>query len=147
MPAASGRKVPGKKGCFRIAEGGNTENFNPQTGKLLLECVVDDPGEYEVRLYTSRHWRRSFTEGTKVSLKVGDEKQFKACLLSKDEELVNVRQNSYPETWSYIGTVAFEKVGNKILELSIDTIGTYSRLGFSVKIFRMKAKIMFASCG
>ena len=130
MPAASGRKVPGKKGCFRIAEGGNTENFNPQTGKLLLECVVDDPGEYEVRLYTSRHWRRSFTEGTKVSLKVGDEKQFKACLLSKDEELVNVRQNSYPETWSYIGTVAFEKVGNKILELSIDTIGTYSRLGF-----------------
>ena len=71
MPAASGRKVPGKKGCFRIAEGGNTENFNPQTGKLLLECVVDDPGEYEVRLYTSRHWRRSFTEGTKVSLKVG----------------------------------------------------------------------------
>ena len=83
-----------------------------------------------MRLYTSRLWRRSFTEGTKVSLKVGDEKQFKACLLSKDEELVNVRQNSYPETWSYIGTVAFEKVGNKILELSIDTIGTYSRLGF-----------------
>lgn len=130
MPAASGRRIPGKKGCFRIAEGGNTENFNSETGKLLLECVIDEPGEYDVRLYTSRHWRRSFTEGTKVSLKIGDEKQLKACLLRKDEELVNVRQNSYPETWSYIGTVTFEGVGNRTLELSIDTIGTYSRLGF-----------------
>lgn len=130
IPAATGKSIPGEKGCLKIAEGGNTENFNPLTGKLLLECGVDEPGEYEVRLYLSRHWRRSFAEGTRISLKVGIEKVFKNCLLRKDGELANVRQNSYPETWSRIGTVTFEKAGIKQLELSVNAIGTFRRLGF-----------------
>lgn len=130
IPVASGKSIPGEKGCLKIAEGGNTENFNPLTGKLLLECRVDEPGEYDVRLYLSRHWRRSFAEGTRISLKVGGEKEFKDCLLRKDGEFVNVRQNSYPETWSQIGTVIFERTGTKQLVLSVDAIGTFRRLGF-----------------
>ena len=130
IPASSGKRIPGIQGNIRIAEGGNTENFNPKTGKLVLECMVDEPGEYDIKLYLSRHWRRSFAEGTRISLKVGEEKQFNNCLLKKDGELANVRQNSYPETWSDIGTVIFTQPGIKKLELSVDTIGTFRRLGF-----------------
>ena len=130
MPAASGKRIPGVEGCFTIAEGGCTYNFHPGTGTLQLECEIDEPGEYEVRLYTSRHWRRSFAEGTKVTLRVEDEALCEACLLQKDEELANVRQHSYPETWSLLGTVRFEKAGRKTVELSVDSVGTYRRLGF-----------------
>lgn len=72
IPAASGTVKAGQKGKITFAEGGTTENFNPQTGSLLLECEIDIPGEYEVKLYTSRHWRKSFAEGTFVTLKTGN---------------------------------------------------------------------------
>ena len=129
IPAASGTVKAGSKGKITFAEGGTTENFNPQTGSLLLKCEVDTPGEYEVKLYTSRHWRKSFAEGTYITLKIG-KNVFKNRLLTKDGELANVRQNSYPETWSNIGTVTFKKKGTQYLELSIDKIGTFTRLGF-----------------
>lgn len=128
IPAASAIVKAGKEGKISFAEGGTTENFNPQTGSLLLECDVDAPGEYEVKLFISRHWRQSFTEGTYVTLKIGD-KIFDNCLLKKDGELANVRQNSYPETWSDIGTVTFDRKGIQKLELSVDKIGTFTRLG------------------
>ena len=77
----------------------------------------------------SRHWRKSFAEGTFVTLKIGDN-ILGNRLLKKDGELANVRQNSYPETWSTIGTVTFKKKGTQNMELSIDKIGTFTRLGF-----------------
>ena len=128
IPAASGTVKAGQKGKITFAKGGTTENFNPQTGSLLLECEIDIPGEYEVKLYTSRHWRKSFAEGTFVTLKTGDN-ILSNRLLKKDGELANVRQNSYPETWSTIGTVTFPKEGTQKIELSIDKIGTFTRLG------------------
>ena len=124
IPAASGTVKAGPKGKTTFSEGGTTENFNPQTGSLLLKCE-----EYEVKLYTSRHWRKSFAEGTFVTLKIGDN-ILGNRLLKKDGELANVRQNSYPETWSTIGTVTFKKKGTQNMELSIDKIGTFTRLGF-----------------
>ena len=50
--------------------------------------------------------------------------------MKKDGEIANVRQNSYPETWSDIGTVSFDKKGVKTIELSVNSTGTFSRLGF-----------------
>lgn len=70
------------------------------TGKLQLKCVIDEPGTYKVRVFTSRHWRRSFAEGARITLKVDDNTPFNSVLMKKDGELSNVRQNSYPETWS-----------------------------------------------
>ena len=43
IPAASGTVKAGQKGKITFAEGGTTENFNPQTGSLLLECEIDIP--------------------------------------------------------------------------------------------------------
>ena len=63
IPVANGKIIPGKEGSLTIAEGGNTQNFHAGTGKLQLKCVIDEPGTYKVRVFTSRHWRRSFAEG------------------------------------------------------------------------------------
>lgn len=130
IPAASGTIVPGEKGRLRIANGGNTEDFNPGTGKLVLTCEVDEPGTYDIDLYTSRHWRRSFAEGTEMTLKFDSGEVFASCPLGLDEELENVRKNSYPETRSRIGTVVFDRPGTKRMELSVDRLGRYRRLGF-----------------
>ena len=91
---------------------------------------MDEPGTYKVRVFTSRHWRRSFAEGARITLKVDDNTPFNSVLMKKDGELSNVRQNSYPETWSDIGTVHFKQKGTKGLELSVNATGTFSRLGF-----------------
>lgn len=130
IPAASGTIVPGEKGRLRIANGGNTEDFNPGTGKLVLTCEVDEPGTYDIDLYTSRHWRRSFAEGTEMTLKFDSGEVFASCPLGLDEELENVRKNSYPEIRSRIGTVVFDRPGTKRMELSVDRLGRYRRLGF-----------------
>lgn len=129
IPVANGQIIPGKKGSLSIAEGGNTQNFNAGTGSLLLKCEIDEPGNYKVRVFTSRHWRRTFAQGTKITLKVGDT-LFGSVTMKKDGELANVRQNSYPETWSDIGTVTFKQKGTKDLELAVDATGTFNRLGF-----------------
>lgn len=63
-------------------------------------------------------------------MKVDDNTPFNSVLMKKDGELSNVRQNSYPETWSDIGTVHFKQKGTKGLELSVNATGTFSRLGF-----------------
>lgn len=129
LPVATGRIIPGKKGVLSIAEGGNTQNFNSETGKLKLKCEIDEPGDYLIRIFTSRHWRRSFAKGARISLEV-DGRSFKNVEMKKDGEIANVRQNSYPETWSDIGTVSFDKKGVKTIELSVNSTGTFSRLGF-----------------
>lgn len=129
LPASSGKVIPGKAGMISFAEGGNTENFNPQTGALDLECVVDVPGVYDINLVMSRHWRRSFAKGTYVTLTV-DGQKFDSCLLEEDGMIKNVRSNSYPETWSKVASVEFKDKGVKRITLSVDKIGTYSRLGF-----------------
>lgn len=129
IPVANGVIVPGEEGSLVIAEGGNTQNFNPGTGSLRLECEVTDPGSYQVRVFTSRHWRRSFADGARITLKIGDT-VFSDVPLRKDGELENVRQNSYPETWSDLGTVTFTDCGTKELELSVNETGRFSRLGF-----------------
>ena len=112
-----------------IAEGGNTENFNAGTGKLRMKFEVDSLGEYTVRVFTSRHWRKSFAEGAQITLKIGDT-LFDSVVLKKSGELDNVRKNSYPESWSDIGTVTFNKEGTQEVELSVNKTGTFSRLGF-----------------
>lgn len=129
IPVASGKLIPGKQGCLSIAEGRNTQNFNSGTGKLQLKCEVDEPGTYNVRVYTSRHWRRTFAQGASITLKIEDT-LFDSVVMQKDGELANVRQNSYPETWSDIGTVLFKQKGTKALELGVNATGTFSRLGF-----------------
>ena len=129
IPVASGKIIPGAKGALGIAEGGNTLNFNRETGKLYLKCEVEQPGEYLVRVYTSRHWRRSFAEGARVTLEL-DGHSFRNVLMKKDGEIANVRQHSYPETWSDLGTVFFREGGIKKLELSVEDTGKFSRLGF-----------------
>lgn len=123
----NGTTSQGKEGCLTIAIGGYTDNFNERTGKLSLSCEIEQPGQYEVRLYSSRHHSRSFTEGTYVSLNV-DGKDFNHCLLKKNEELANTRQKSYPEVWSRIGYIDFNKTGTKKLQLSIDQLGTSKQL-------------------
>lgn len=130
IPVASGTVVPGPEGRLTIASGGNTENFNSRTGRLLLTCEVDEPGVYDIDLYLSRHWRRTFAEDTRVTLEVDGCGTFAGCLLTADEELDNVRRNSYPETRSRIGDVTFETPGTKRLTLSVDTIGLHRSLGF-----------------
>ena len=50
--------------------------------------------------------------------------------MKKDGEIANVRQHSYPETWSDLGTVFFREGGIKKLELSVEDTGKFSRLGF-----------------
>ena len=130
IPVANGKIIPGKEGSLSIAEGGNTQNFHAGTGKLQLKCEIDEPGVYKVRIFTSRHWRRTFAEGAKITLKVDDNPSFNSVLMQKDGELANVRQNSYPETWSDVGTVNFRQKGTKELELAVNSTGTFSRLGF-----------------
>ena len=129
IPVASGQIIPGTEGVLSIAEGGNTQNFHAGTGKIRMKFEVDSPGTYTVRVFTSRHWRRSFAEGAQITLKVGGT-LFESVVLKKDGELANVRQNSYPESWSDIGTVAFDKEGTREAELSVNKTGTFSRLGF-----------------
>jgi len=128
VPAAGGKIVPGEKDGLRFSIGGVTENFNPSSGKLVMHCMVEQPGTFQVKLYTNRHWRRTFAEGSKVTLRVGDT-TFHRVTLHKDRELVNVRQHSYPEVCSEIGKVTFTRPGRQTIELSVDTIGTYHRLG------------------
>ena len=93
-----------------------------------MKCEVDSPGTYLVRVFTSRHWRKSFAEGANITLKVGN-RLFESVTLQKDGELANVRQHSYPETWSDIGTVAFEQEITVKLELSVNDTITFNRLG------------------
>ena len=47
-----------------------------KTGALKLGFIVEEPGEYIVRVHTNRHWRRSFAKGMRVTLKVVDNKEF-----------------------------------------------------------------------
>ena len=94
-----------------------------------MKFEVDSPGKYTVRVFTSRHWRRSFAEGAQITLKVGDT-LFDSVVLKKNGELENVRQNSYPESWSDVGTVTFDKEGTREVELSVNKTGTFSKLGF-----------------
>ena len=129
IPVANGIITPGTKDILSIAEGGNTENFNAGTGKLRMKFEVDSLGEYTVRVFTSRHWRKSFAEGAQITLKIGDT-LFDSVVLKKSGELDNVRKNSYPESWSDIGTVTFNKEGTQEVELSVNKTGTFSRLGF-----------------
>ena len=128
IPIASGTVVPGPEGRLGFSEGMATQNFRKGTGKVLMKCEVDSPGTYLVRVFTSRHWRKSFAEGANITLKVGN-RLFESVTLQKDGELANVRQHSYPETWSDIGTVAFEQEGTVKLELSVNDTGTFNRLG------------------
>lgn len=130
IPVANGKVIPGKEGSLSIAEGGNTQKFHAGTGKLQLKCEIDEPGSYKVRIFTSRHWRRTFAEGARITLKVDDNPSLVSVLMQKDGELANVRQNSYPETWSDVGTVNFRQKGTKGLELVVNSTGTFSRLGF-----------------
>lgn len=122
IPVSSGTVVPGPEGALSIAEGGYTRNFHAGTGKLQLKCEIDASGEYLVRVFTSRHWRRSFAEGARMTLKIGD-KLFDSVVLQKDGELANVRQNSYPESWSDVGTVSFNREGTWKIELSVNETG------------------------
>lgn len=129
VPVASGTIVPGQEDTLSIAEGRNTHNFHAGSGKLQMKCEVDMPGTYLVRVFTSRHWRRSFAEGARITLKVGDT-LFDSVVLTQNGELANVRQNSYPESWSDIGTVTFQREGTWRIELSVNDTGKFSRLGF-----------------
>ena len=126
---AGGNVVPGAEGQLNFSEGRVTQNFHSGMGKIRMKCEVDSPGTYLVRVFTSRHWRRSFAEGARITLRVGGH-SFESVPLEKSGELENVRQNSYPETWSDIGTVSFSQEGTVPLELSVDETGTFSRLGF-----------------
>lgn len=128
IPAESGKAEPGKDGSLYFSIGGCTENFHPGSGSILMECVVDEPGRYGVDIYTNRHWRRSFAEGNRVTLDI-DGTKFSGVELKKDRELVNVRQNSYPEVCSHIGEIDFTTPGRKTLRLSVDQIGSYHKLG------------------
>lgn len=128
IPIASGTVVLGPEGRLGFSEGMATQNFRKGTGKVLMKCEVDSLGTYLVRVFTSRHWRKSFAEGANITLKVGN-RLFESVTLQKDGELANVRQHSYPETWSDIGTVAFEQEGTVKLELSVNDTGTFNRLG------------------
>lgn len=130
VPVASGKIIPGEKGCLTIAEGANTNHFNAETGRLKMQFVVDEPGTYRVRVYTSRHWRRSFAEGAKITLLVDENPGFKAVELKQDCELNNTRRNSYPESWSEVGKVKFDEAGLKEMELSVNATGKFNRLGF-----------------
>ena len=129
IPVAGGNVVPGAEGQLNFSEGRVTQNFHSGMGKIRMKCEVDSPGTYLVRVFTSRHWRRSFAEGARITLRVGGH-SFESVPLEKNGELENVRQNSYPETWSDIGTVSFSQEGTVPLELSVDETGTFSRLGF-----------------
>ena len=129
IPVAGGNVVPGAEGQLNFSEGRVTQNFHSGMGKIRMKCEVDSPGTYLVRVFTSRHWRRSFAEGARITLRVGGH-SFESVPLEKSGELENVRQNSYPETWSDIGTVSFSQEGTVPLELSVDETGTFSRLGF-----------------
>ena len=129
IPVAGGNVVPGAEGQLDFSEGRVTQNFHSGMGKIRMKCEVDSPGTYLVRVFTSRHWRRSFAEGARITLRVGGH-SFESVPLEKSGELENVRQNSYPETWSDIGTVSFSQEGTVPLELSVDETGTFSRLGF-----------------
>lgn len=128
IPAASGKAESGNDGILYFSMGGCTENFHPGSGSLVMECVVDEPGKYGIDIYTNRHWRRSFAEGNKVTLDI-DGTTFSNVELKKDRELVNVRQNSYPEVCSHIGEIDFTTSGRKTLRLSVDKIGSYHKLG------------------
>lgn len=128
IPAASGKAEAGNDGSLYFSMGGCTENFHPGSGSLVMECVVDEPGKYGIDIYTNRHWRRSFAEGNKVTLDI-DGTTFSNVELKKDRELVNVRQNSYPEVCSHIGEIDFTTPGRKTLRLSVDQIGSYRKLG------------------
>jgi alpha-L-fucosidase len=122
-----GMATKGKKG-IRFATGGYTENFNGKTGKLMFSCEVDAPGKYEVRLYTNRHHSRSFTEGTQITLTIG-KTQFNHILLKQNAEIANTRQHSYPDSWSRVGYVTFNKSGEQTLLLSVDKLGRFSVVG------------------
>lgn len=129
IPVANGKIIPGVKETLKIEAGGTTQNFNAGTGAICMKCEIDTPGKYTVRVFTSRHWRRSFAEGAQITLKIG-ETSFNAIELRQDGELKNVRQNSYPESWSDIGTVIFNEEGTYEIKLSVNKTGTFSRLGF-----------------
>lgn len=130
IPVALGKIIPGKDGALKIAEGCNTSDFNNKTGALKLGFIVEEPGEYIVRVHTNRHWRRSFAKGMRVTLKVDDNKAFENVELKQDFEYDNVRRNSYPESYSDLGTVTFDKCGLKSMTLSVDAVGSFSMLGF-----------------
>lgn len=129
LPVASANKIAGQKGKIEIAEGGNTANFNPDTGKLELTCIIDTLGNYNINLVTSRHWRRGFLKDTYVNLSIGDLK-IENHLLKEDGMYQNVRSNSYPESWSCVGTVYIKKKGKQVLTLAVEKLGTFSLLGF-----------------
>lgn len=124
IPVSSGSIVPGEGGSLRFAEGRYTDNFNDETGKLILNCLVETPGTYMVRLYTSRHWRRTFPKGAVVSLVV-DGNEYPGLPLVQDGELANVRQKSYPESWTDLVKVSFDTAGEKTIEISVDNPGSY----------------------
>lgn len=130
IPVASGKIIPGENGALKIAEGCNTSNFNNNTGSLKLGFVIEQPGDYIVRVHTNRHWRRSFAKGMRITLKIDDNKPFENVELQQDYEYDNVRRNSYPESYSDLGTVRFDKCGMKTMTLSVDAVGTFNMLGF-----------------
>lgn len=130
IPVAQGHIMPGDQGKLHFSAGGITENFHSGTGKVKLSCLIDEPGVYKVRVFTSRHWRKSFAQGARITLKVDENVPFESVVMKQDGELDNVRRNSYPESWSDIGTVAFEQKGEKHMELSVNDTGRFSRLGF-----------------
>lgn len=129
MPAAYAVRKPGKGGEITLGEGGYTDNFNPQTGSLEFKFNVATPGDYEIRLCTSRHWRRSFLKDTYVTVKV-DNKKTEKVLLTETEMYRNVRSKSYPESWSALTTVEIKEAGEHTLTLAVDKLGTFTKEGF-----------------
>lgn len=129
VPVASGKIIPGEKGAIKIGNGCNTSNFNAGTGALKLGFIVDEPGEYIVRVHTNRHWRRSFAKGMRITLRVDDNEPFENIELKQDFQYDNVRRNSYPESYSDLGKVTFSSIGLKSMTLSVNNVGLYNRLG------------------
>lgn len=125
IPVALGRIIPGEKGSLRISDSGVTENFNSSTGKIKMNFILEEPGEYELYIYTNRHWSKSYADGCRIDLEIDENPAFKNILLNQDTELKNVRQHSYPESISKLGTVSFNNMGVKELIISVNNPGSF----------------------
>jgi len=126
IPISTGEIIPGKEGTLHFGNGGQTENFAPGFGSVKVPFQTNEAGRYKLKIYTSRHWRKSFADGNRVSIECAGT-SFKNFLLRKDEQLKNVRENSYPEVMSEIGIVEIPQKGNYEISIQVDQLGTYSK--------------------
>lgn len=152
MPAAYAERKPGKGGEITLGEGGYTDNFNPATGSITFRFNVLTPGDYDIRLCTSRHWRRSFLKDAYVTL-APDNRKAEKILLTEGEMYRNVRSKSYPESWSYLTTLSFKEPGEHTLTLAVDKSGTFTSTGFygedtegesdnNIRVMRLEAHLV-----